>query len=443
LNCTKYYYNADNLRVEKHHAGGAKEQFYYDGATVLVETDGSQTKVREYVNGGQYIDEVILVVNGSTYNYYMSDLRYCVTGFIDSTGAVVERARYDGYGKRTLLDATYATITTANVDRSYGYTGIRHDNESGLQYYRARYFDNTLGRFINHDPIGFVDGLNLYQGYFVIGGFDPSDLKWRDLGGDKWEATSDGDSLKELAKSITTKELDYGCIWPTGNTKLGGNDWKDSSTYPNASKCDTVDVSNLTTTQGKDLYITMDPFPSYTNNRAAQTLYSQSEVDQAILITSGQGKTPINNFEIFGHGAKGDPKIEPSANKRDWMISIGITSFGYDPSGLNPNLPAPSYRIAKMKAGPRRCWFTTKAKTYALACTGMSFANAFAKAFLRKGSWMKTSNDLTDLGFERKSSQWGFKKKTYDPRNSVSERVYYNLDDFLASTDFAKIDGQN
>lgn len=149
-----YYYNADNLRVEKHHAGGAKEQYYYDRATVLVETDGSQTKVREYVNGGQYIDEVILVVNGSTYNYYMSDLRYCVTGFIDSTGAVVERARYDGYGKRTLLDASYATITTANVDQSYGYTGIRHDNESGLQYYRARYFDNTLGRFINHDPLG-------------------------------------------------------------------------------------------------------------------------------------------------------------------------------------------------------------------------------------------------------------------------------------------------
>ena|GEM_PF-1357399 len=171
-----YYYNADNLRVEKHHAGGAKEQFYYDGATVLVETDGSQTKVREYVNGGQYIDEVILVVNGSTYNYYMSDLRYCVTGFIDSSGAVVERARYDGYGKRTLLDASYATITTANVSQSYGYTGIRHDNESGLQYYRARYFDNYLGRFINRDPLGYVDGLSLYRGYFIIGGLDPSGL---------------------------------------------------------------------------------------------------------------------------------------------------------------------------------------------------------------------------------------------------------------------------
>ncbi len=136
------------------------------------------------MQGGQYIDEVILVANGSTYNYYMSDLRYCVTGFIDSTGAVVERARYDGYGKRTLLDTSYTVITTANVNQSYGYTGIRHDNESGLQYYRARYFDNYLGRFINHDPIGYVDGLNLYRGYFIPNLLDPEGLCKKKCGPD-------------------------------------------------------------------------------------------------------------------------------------------------------------------------------------------------------------------------------------------------------------------
>jgi RHS repeat-associated protein len=106
----------------------------------------------------------------------MSDLRYCVYGFVDSSGAVVERARYDDYGKRTLLDASYATITTPVVNQDYGYTGIRHDSESGLQYYRARYLDNTLGRFINRDPIGYVDGMNLYRGYFIVVGVDPSGM---------------------------------------------------------------------------------------------------------------------------------------------------------------------------------------------------------------------------------------------------------------------------
>lgn len=175
-----YYYNADNLRVEKHHAGGTKEQFYYDGASVIEETDGSQNLVREYVNGGQYIDEVILVANtvgaSVTYNYYMTDLRYSVYGFLDSSGAVVERAKYDGYGKRTLTDSSYSIITTPVVDQAYGYTGIRHDTETGLQYYRARYFDNDLGRFINRDPIGYVDGFNLYRGYFI-----PNDTDWSGL----------------------------------------------------------------------------------------------------------------------------------------------------------------------------------------------------------------------------------------------------------------------
>lgn len=125
------------------------------------------------MNGVQYIDEVVLVANGSTYNYYMSDLRYSVYGFLDASGAVVERAKYDGYGKRTLMNTTYTTIGTSVVAQPCAHTGQRLDSESGLQYYRARYFDNDLGRFISRDPIGYVDGLNFYRGYFVQKGVDP------------------------------------------------------------------------------------------------------------------------------------------------------------------------------------------------------------------------------------------------------------------------------
>lgn len=168
-----YYYNADNLRVEKHHAGGAKEQFYYCDAFVVEDQDGSQALVREYMQGGQYIDKVIAVKTGGSY-YYMYDLRFNEYGFVDSTGAVVESTRYDGYGKRTLMDASFSTIGSPVVDQPYSYTGQRLDTESGLQYYRARYFDNDMGRFISRDPIGYVDGLNLYRGYFVKNGLDPS-----------------------------------------------------------------------------------------------------------------------------------------------------------------------------------------------------------------------------------------------------------------------------
>ena len=45
----------------------------------------------------------------------------------------------------------------------YLYTGREWEPESGLYYYRARHYDPTIGRFLQPDPIGYADGLNMYQ----------------------------------------------------------------------------------------------------------------------------------------------------------------------------------------------------------------------------------------------------------------------------------------
>jgi RHS repeat-associated protein len=44
---------------------------------------------------------------------------------------------------------------------TYGYTG-REPDASGLVYYRARYYDPSVGRFTQRDPVGYLDGLNRY-----------------------------------------------------------------------------------------------------------------------------------------------------------------------------------------------------------------------------------------------------------------------------------------
>jgi RHS repeat-associated protein len=50
------------------------------------------------------------------------------------------------------------------VDTRYRYTGREFDGETGLYYYRARYYDANVGRFIGQDPIGFEAGdANLYR----------------------------------------------------------------------------------------------------------------------------------------------------------------------------------------------------------------------------------------------------------------------------------------
>src|ERR1035441_5370837 len=52
---------------------------------------------------------------------------------------------------------------SANFYNAYTYSGREWDRETGLYYYRARYYDPMEGRFVSKDPISFAGGdVNLY-----------------------------------------------------------------------------------------------------------------------------------------------------------------------------------------------------------------------------------------------------------------------------------------
>jgi RHS repeat-associated protein len=71
--------------------------------------------------------------------------------------------------------------TNPNVDFRYGYTGREWDEETGLYYYRTRYYDPTNGRFISEDTIGFNGGdANLYRyvGNNPVNLIDPYGRSW-------------------------------------------------------------------------------------------------------------------------------------------------------------------------------------------------------------------------------------------------------------------------
>jgi RHS repeat-associated protein len=61
---------------------------------------------------------------------------------------------YDSFGK--------LTASSGSLVNPFQYTARESDAETGLYYYRARYYDPTAGRFLSEDPIGFSSGPSLY-----------------------------------------------------------------------------------------------------------------------------------------------------------------------------------------------------------------------------------------------------------------------------------------
>ena len=109
--------------------------------------------------------------------YYHSNHLYSVAALTDETGSLVERYGYGPYGDSVVYDASGAVIAESTVGNPYRFTGRRFDSETGLSYFRARYMDHEMGRFVGRDPFGYVDGQSSYRGWFVPFQLDPSGTK--------------------------------------------------------------------------------------------------------------------------------------------------------------------------------------------------------------------------------------------------------------------------
>lgn len=131
---------------------------------------------------GSYIDEPILkdgkFADGSSgIVYYSHNQQFSITALTGSNGSVFERYGYSPYGSTEILNASGVLVSSSAFNNPYTYTGRRIDSETGMMYFRARYYDSTTGEFIGRDPLGYIDGMSLYRGYFVPGGVDPTGLE--------------------------------------------------------------------------------------------------------------------------------------------------------------------------------------------------------------------------------------------------------------------------
>jgi RHS repeat-associated protein len=99
---------------------------------------------------------------------------------------LVEDYSYDAYGFVSVVFHAPSSVVpgpSSRVGNPYTFTARALDPETGLYYFRARYYSPVPGRFISRDPLAYVDGMNLYAAYFVPNGTDPTGLWYIDIGG--------------------------------------------------------------------------------------------------------------------------------------------------------------------------------------------------------------------------------------------------------------------
>src|SRR5210317_143789 len=106
--------------------------------------------------------------------YYNADERQSVMNLTDGTGAVVASYGYSAYGD-PIDTFTHSNLPT--FAQRYTFTGRESSDVSGDYYFRYRWYGPASGSFFSRDPLGYVDGLSMYAGYFaILGGVDATGL---------------------------------------------------------------------------------------------------------------------------------------------------------------------------------------------------------------------------------------------------------------------------
>jgi RHS repeat-associated protein len=160
-----YTYDVTNQRIAKtvdlDGAGTAPAtttRFVYDRNNVALEFTGSVTTPSTRYFHGTNVDQVLAQESNNATTWLLSDQIGTTRDLVNNNGTLLNHFTYDSFGNQT------GSTLGAAVDTRYKFTGREFDGETGDYFYRSRYYDPEVGRFLGEDSIGFAGSdANLYR----------------------------------------------------------------------------------------------------------------------------------------------------------------------------------------------------------------------------------------------------------------------------------------
>ena len=222
-----YKYDGLGRRIQRTTSAGANERYVYDGHEVLIDLNADWSVATSYLSNLGIDNHLRQTSSAMGVSYLLTDHLGSTAALTDAGGNLVEQESYDSFGD-----------SGGSARTRYGYTGRERDPDTGMLYYRARFYDPQLGRFVGEDPIGFNAGqMNFfaYVGNNPTNSVDPSGL---------WGRPVHMEIIREAFKCLSESQREH---LANSNDEvdglLNGGAWREEYSYQHGMRApwETVD----------------------------------------------------------------------------------------------------------------------------------------------------------------------------------------------------------